>query len=99
MSNAIQVLVINIDSFAKDFNVINTVRETGIKPIEYIQNSHPIVIVDEPQNMETEIRKAALCNLSPLCTLRYSATHKRFYNLLYSLNPVQAYDKRAGQTN
>lgn len=93
MSNAIQVLVINIDSFAKDSNIINTVRETGIKPIEYLQNAHPIVIVDEPQNMETEIRKAALCNLSPLCTLRYSATHKRFYNLLYSLNPVQAYDK------
>ncbi|MEY3788016.1 MAG: hypothetical protein RLZ75_2223 [Pseudomonadota bacterium] len=92
-SNAIQVLVINIDSFAKDSNVINSVRETGIKPIEYIQNSSPIVIVDEPQNMETELRKAALFNLSPLCTLRYSATHKRFYNLLYSLNPVQAYDK------
>jgi len=92
-SNAIQVLVINIDSFAKDSNVINSMRETGIKPIEYIQNSRPIVIVDEPQNMETELRKAALFNLSPLCTLRYSATHKRFYNLLYSLNPVQAYDK------
>jgi type III restriction enzyme len=92
-SNAIQVLVINIDSFGKDSNVINTLRETGIKPIEYIQNSRPIVIVDEPQNMETELRKAAIYNLSPLCTLRYSATHKRFYNLLYSLNPVQAYDK------
>jgi type III restriction enzyme len=92
-SNAIQVLVINIDSFGKDSNVINTLRETGIKPIEYIQNSRPIVIVDEPQNMETELRKAAIFNLSPLCTLRYSATHKRFYNLLYSLNPVQAYDK------
>jgi len=85
--------VINIDSFAKDSNIINTLRETGIKPIEYIQHSRPIVIVDEPQNMETELRKAALFNLSPLFTLRYSATHKRFYNLLYSLNPVQAYDK------
>lgn len=74
MSNAIQILVINIDSFAKDSNIINTVRETGIKPIEYIQNSRPIVIVDEPQNMETELRKAALFNLSPLFSLRYSAT-------------------------
>ncbi len=93
MSNAIQVLVINIDSFAKDSNVINTVRETGIRPIEYIQNSRPIVIIDEPQNMETGLRKAAIANLNPLCTLRYSATHKNFYNLLYSLNPVEAYDK------
>lgn len=92
-SNAIQVLVINIDSFAKDSNVINTMRESGIKPIEYIQHSRPIVIIDEPQNMETEIRKAAIANLNPLCSIRYSATHKNFYNLLYSLNPVQAYDK------
>lgn len=92
-SNAIQILVINIDSFAKDSNIINTMRETGIKPIEYIQHSRPIVIIDEPQNMESDIRKAAISNLKPLCTLRYSATHKNFYNLLYSLNPVQAYDK------
>jgi type III restriction enzyme len=91
-SNAIQILVINIDSFAKDTNIINTARETGIKPIEYIQATNPIVIVDEPQNMETDIRKTAIHNLNPLCTLRYSATNKNFYNLIYNLNPVQAYD-------
>ena len=91
-SNAIQVLVINIDSFTKDSNIINTVRETGVKPIEFIQATQPIVIVDEPQNMETDVRKNAIHNLNPLCTLRYSATHRNFYNLIYSLNPVQAYD-------
>lgn len=91
-SNAIQVLVINIDSFTKDNNIINTVRETGVKPIEYIQATHPIGIVDEPQNMETDVRRAAIHNLAPLCTLRYSATHRNLYNLVYSLNPVQAYD-------
>lgn len=91
-STAIQILVINIDSFAKDTNVINTMRETGVRPIEYLQATNPIVIVDEPQNMETEARRAALHNLNPLCTLRYSATHRNLYNLLYNLNPVQAYD-------
>lgn len=91
-SNAIQVLVINIDSFTKDSNIINTVQEKGVKPIEYIQATNPIVIVDEPQNMETDVRKAAIHNLNPLCTLRYSATHRNLYNLVYSLNPVQAYD-------
>ena len=91
-SNAIQILVINIDSFAKDTNIINTMRETGVKLIEYIQATNPIVIVDEPQNMETDVRRAALHNLNPLCTLRYSATHRYLYNLVYSLNPVQAYD-------
>jgi type III restriction enzyme len=91
-SNNIEILVINIDSFSKDSNIINTVRETGVKPIEYIQAARPIVIVDEPQNMETPIRRAAIHNLNPLCTLRYSATHKDFYNQVYNLNPVQAYD-------
>ncbi len=93
-SNSIQILVINIDSFAKDENIINKPNDklTGKRPIEFIQASHPIVIVDEPQNMETENRKKAIDNLNPLCTLRYSATHTNLYNLLYSLNPVQAYD-------
>ena len=92
--NAIQVLVINIDSFAKDENIINKPNDklTGKKPIEFIQSTRPIVIVDEPQNMETEIRKKAIQNLEPLCTLRYSATHTNLYNLMYSLNPVKAYD-------
>ncbi len=91
-SNAIQILVINIDSFTKDANVINQVRESGVKPIEYIQKSNPIVIIDEPQNMETDIRKKAINNLNPLFTLRYSATHKNLYNLVYKLDPVKAYD-------
>jgi len=51
------------------------------------------VIVDEPQNMETEIRRQAIANLNPLCTLRYSATHTVKYNEIYRLDPVSAYDK------
>ena len=93
-NNAIQILVINIDSFAKDENIINKPNDklTGKKPVEFIQSCNPIVIVDEPQNMETQIRKRAIANLNPLCTLRYSATHTNLYNLMYSLNPVKAYD-------
>ncbi|MET4073647.1 DEAD/DEAH box helicase family protein [Hymenobacter sp. UYCo722] len=92
-SDALQVLVMNIDAFTKDNNIINTKRESGVKPIEYIQGVRPVVIVDEPQNMETDVRRGALVNLNPLCLLRYSATHKNLYNLVYSLNPVQAYDR------
>lgn len=93
-SNAIQVLVINIDSFAKDENIINKPNDklTGKRPVEFIQSCNPVVIVDEPQNMETLNRKRAIENLNPLCTLRYSATHTNLYNLVYSLNPVKAYD-------
>ena len=92
--NNIEVLVINIDSFAKDENIINKPNDklTGQRPIEFIQSTNPIVIVDEPQNMETEKRKEAIQSLNPLCTLRYSATHRDVYNLVYSLNPVKAYD-------
>ncbi|UXX81376.1 DEAD/DEAH box helicase family protein [Reichenbachiella carrageenanivorans] len=93
-TNNIEVLVINIDSFAKDENIINKANDklNGQKPVEFIQATHPIVIVDEPQNMETEKRIAAIENLKSLCTLRYSATHRNQYNLTYNLNPVKAYD-------
>ena len=111
LSNAIEILVINIDSFSKDSkaangsnskgdakkrkskgNVINQLRETGIRPIEFIQSTNPIVIVDEPQNMETDIRKQAIARLNPLCTLRYSATPRNAYNLIYQLDPIRAYE-------
>lgn len=71
----IEVLAINIDSFAKDENVINKSNDklNGQEPIKFIQSVRPIVIVDEPQNMESGKRVAAISNLNPLCTLRYSA--------------------------
>ncbi len=50
------------------------------------------MILDEPQNLETDIRKQAIARLNPLCTLRYSATHRYHYNLVYSLDPVRAYE-------
>ena len=93
-SDNIEILVINIDAFAKDENVINKPNDklNGQEPITFIRSTRPIVIVDEPQNMESEKRSAAIANLNPLCTLRYSATHRNRYNLIYSLNPVKAYD-------
>lgn len=91
-SDVLSILVINIDSFTKDSNKIKQKGEHAFAPIEYIKAVNPIVIVDEPQNFETDIRRRALMELNPLCTLRYSATHRNPYNLLYSLNPVQAYD-------
>jgi type III restriction enzyme len=93
-TNTIEVLVLNIDSFAKDENIINKPNDklNGQRPVEFIQVTNPFVIVDEPQNMETEKRIEAISNLNPLCTFRYSATHRNQYNLTYNLNPVKAYD-------
>ena len=93
-TNTIEILVINIDSFSKEENIINKPNDklNGQKPVEFIQATTPLVIVDEPQNMETEKRANAIKNLNVLCTLRYSATHRNRHNLVYSLNPVKAYD-------
>ncbi|MFZ5817466.1 MAG: DEAD/DEAH box helicase family protein [Bacillota bacterium] len=96
-SPIMQIMVINIDSFNKpENNIIYSDRDkaSGYKPIEFIQVTNPIVIIDEPQNMETPIAKQAIASLNPMCTLRYSATHKHVYNLLYRLDPVKAYDMR-----
>jgi len=94
-SNQIQILIINIDAFnKKDIAVIHNERDqtSGRKPIEFIQACNPIVIIDEPQNMESEIARRAITSLNPLCTLRYSATHLNPYNVVYRLGPVKAYD-------
>ena len=88
----LQIMVITIDSFAKAANIMNKQSDYG-RPLDFIRATSPVVIIDEPQNMETEVRKAAIESLNPLCTLRYSATHKNPYNLLYRLTPVDAYDK------
>ena len=91
-NDTLQIMVITIDSFAKATNIMNKQSDYG-RPLDFIRATSPVVIIDEPQNMETEVRKAAIESLNPLCTLRYSATHKNPYNLLYRLTPVDAYDK------
>ena len=94
-SNQLQVLIINIDAFNKKTNNVihrENDRLSGRKPIEFIQAANPIVIVDEPQNMESDRARSAIESLNPLCTLRYSATHRNLYNQLYRLDPVRAYD-------
>tara|TARA_E500000318_G_C3569084_1_gene217024 strand:+ start:6422 stop:9370 length:2949 start_codon:yes stop_codon:yes gene_type:complete len=81
----------------KKLNVINREndRMSGRRPIEFIQAASPIVIIDEPQSVDTtEKSRRAIRNLNPMATLRYSATHRNPYNLLYKLDPVRAYDLR-----
>lgn len=94
-SSTLQILVMNIDAFnKKDVAVIHQEKDqlSGRRPIEFVQAARPIVVMDEPQNMETPTAKEAIASLNPLCTLRYSATHRHHYNLVYKLDPVQAYD-------
>lgn len=93
----LQIMVINIDSFTKETNIMKKVdpdRLNGYAPIEFLRACHPVVIMDEPQNMETPIRRQAIADLSPLFRLRYSATHRDPKHLVYRLTPVDAYDLR-----
>lgn len=105
-SSDIQIMIINIDAFRKSFsdpakeNKANIIhrhhdRMTGAKPIEYIQATNPIVIVDEPQSVDTTAKsQGAIASLNPLCTMRYSATHIDKHHMLYKLDSVDAYEQK-----
>jgi type III restriction enzyme len=85
------------DEQKKRLNVIHQEQDrmSGRRPIEYVQATRPILIIDEPQSVDnTEKSQKAIRNLQPLFCLRYSATHSNPYNLLYQLDPVRAYDLR-----
>ncbi|MGQ9424877.1 restriction endonuclease [Gilvimarinus sp. F26214L] len=70
-------------------------RMSGAKPIEFIQEVRPVLIIDEPQSVDTTPKaRRAINHLRPLFALRYSATHKNPYNVLYQLGPVKAYDMK-----
>ncbi|MCC7086537.1 MAG: DEAD/DEAH box helicase family protein [Pirellulales bacterium] len=110
VSNTVQILVINIDAFRKNFTGAETederkksnvfYKETdrlpgGHSPMEFVQATRPVVIIDEPQSVDaTEKAQDAIRALNPLCTLRYSATHRNPYNLVYRLDPVRAFELR-----
>lgn len=102
-SDSIQIMVINIDAFRKSFvnddennksNIIHRYNDKlGHKPMELIRETNPIVIIDEPQSVDnTDKAKEAIAALNPLCCLRYSATHRTAYNMMYKLDSVDAYE-------
>src|SRR6266446_6910466 len=93
MSDCVELLVMTVDSFNKEDNVIrqSTDRLQGATPLFLVQAARPVLILDEPQNMESEGRIRALASLDPLFALRYSATHRNPYNLIYRLTPFEAY--------
>ena len=95
LSDSIEIMVMTIDSFNKASNIIRqtTDRLQGETPIHLVQATRPILILDEPQNMVSELRVKALAALNPLLALRYSATHRTPYNLIYRLTPAEAYQR------
>lgn len=105
-SSSIQVMVINIDAFNKGLEKDGTAKEGnlfhrpserlagGFSPRELVSACKPVVIIDEPQSVDnTKQAKAAIKSLNPLFVLRYSATHKQAYNMIYRLTPVDAFER------
>jgi type III restriction enzyme len=104
-NDSIQIMVINIDAFRKSFadssketnaNIIHRHNDkmNGV-PIDFIKQTNPIVIIDEPQSVDTTPKAAvALQSLNPLCTFRYSATHTDKHNMLYKLDSIDAYEQK-----
>ncbi|WP_298238398.1 DEAD/DEAH box helicase family protein [uncultured Algibacter sp.] len=105
-NDGLDIMVINIDAFRKSFenpddakkkaNIIHRYNDKlGYKPLDLINNTNPVVFIDEPQStMSTPLAKKAVQGLNPLTILRYSATHKEKVNLMYKLDAVDAYDKK-----
>lgn len=95
-STNVQIMIMTIDSIRGNSNtrIIHQARDklNGLKPIDYLKATHPVVIMDEPQNMESLLSQSAVGELDPVFTLRYSATHKKLRNVVYRLDPVDAHD-------
>ncbi len=89
-----ECLIMTLDAFNKKTNNLYKASEKlpgERRPYQFIQETRPIIILDEPQNMESEKAKEAIRTLHPLFVLRYSATHRTSPNPVYRLTPFEAF--------
>ena len=99
-SAQLQIMVVTVGAINKKDvnNIYKPSEKTGDeKPIDLIRATRPILIVDEPQSVDGGLSgagKTALSDMSPLCTLRYSATHVDKHHMVYRLDALDAYQKR-----
>jgi type III restriction enzyme len=100
----VQVMVINIQAFnatgadaRRIYEVLDDFQSR--RPIDVIASNRPIVIIDEPQKIGGDAKKAsksleALSRFNALFALRYSATHKVEHNKVHRLDALDAYNQR-----
>lgn len=96
-SSTVQFLVASVQAIDKpDSNAVYQEAEQpqlwneSMSGIAGIAAARPVVIIDEPQNMATDLRRKAIATLNPLVALRYSATHREVFNLVHRLGPKAA---------
>ncbi|GAA2185222.1 DEAD/DEAH box helicase family protein [Leucobacter alluvii] len=100
----VQVMIINVQAFnatGKDARRIYEVLDDfqSRKPIDVIAANRPILIIDEPQKIEGDVKKpskslAALGQFNALFAIRYSATHKIPRTKVHRLDAVDAYNQK-----
>lgn len=98
----INIMVINVQAFnvnarGKDQRrrIYDELDEFGSRrPIDVISRNRPILILDEPQKMAADKTLESLAKFKPLFILRYSATHKKDYNLVHRLDALDAYNQK-----
>lgn len=95
--SAIQVMIINMQAFNSGRNqrIIDQRPDSfrGRRPIDVIAATRPILIIDEPQSVEGRQTRESLRKFNALFTLRYSATHREAYNMVYRLDALDAYNR------
>lgn len=96
---SLQVMIINAQAFNSRDNDSRRIRMVidqfgASRPIEDIAAVHPIMIIDEPQSVEGARTRESMKDFAPLFTLRYSATPRDRYNVVYRLDAVDAYNMK-----
>lgn len=91
-SGRLELMVVTVDAFNKSKNVLRQAHDRfgGDTPLRRLASTRPVVVLDEPHNFESALRKEALVDLDPLLVLRYGATHRTRYSLLHRLSPRRA---------
>ena len=98
-SSDIQVMIINAQAFnarGVDARRIDMVLDEfqSRRPIDVVAKTRPILIIDEPQKLGGEATQTSLKKFNPLFNMNFSATHKKHNNLVYSLDALDAYNKK-----
>ena len=98
-SNNIQVMIVNVQNFnvssANARRIDMALDEfQSRKPIDVLAKTRPILILDEPQKMGGNVTQTSLKKFNPLFVMNFSATHKKHNNLIYSLDALDAYNKK-----
>ncbi|HKL86175.1 MAG TPA: DEAD/DEAH box helicase family protein, partial [Treponemataceae bacterium] len=96
----IEVIIMNYQAFAttskesrKIYQNLDSLQSE--RPIDIIKRARPILIIDEPQRFGEKAEKIFTDReFDQLCTLRYSATHKRDFNKIYRLDAIDAFNQK-----